>query len=148
MLNHVDIYKILGWKFSYSSQNTMKQFLQAPKKICIAAHSTPYVDGIVLYYALKYFGINDPNIYVSSYCITPYLHKSCISIPSSKYWSSVFSTIISNGLVELSIIFYFKSSITSLYSYSLWIYLSYLSESLFFKSSVYSLSTLYSAIIS
>jgi hypothetical protein len=82
MPNHVDIYKILGWKFSYSSQNTMKQFLQAPKKICIAAHSTPYVDGIVLYYALKYFGINDPNIYVSSYCITPYLHKSCISIPS------------------------------------------------------------------
>lgn len=83
MLNHVDIYRILGWKFSYSSQNTMEQFLSSPKKICIAAHSTPYVDGIVLYYALKCFGINDPNIYVSSYCITPYLHKSCISIPST-----------------------------------------------------------------
>jgi len=72
---------MLGWKFSYSSQNTKTDFINAPRKICIAAHSTPYFDGIVLYYALKYFGEQSPIIYVSSYCISPYLHKSCISIP-------------------------------------------------------------------
>jgi len=74
---------MLGWKFSYSSQNTKTDFINAPRKICIAAHSTPYFDGIVLYYALKYFGEKNPIIYVSSYCFTPYLHKSCMAIPSN-----------------------------------------------------------------
>lgn len=71
---------MLGWKFSYSSQTVETDFINAPKKICIAAHSMPYFDIIVLYNALKYFGEQAPIIYVSSYCITPYLHKSCMSI--------------------------------------------------------------------
>jgi hypothetical protein len=112
MLNHVDIYKILGWKFSYSSQNTMEQFIQAPKKICIAAHSTPYIDGIVLYYALKYFGITDPNIYVSSYCITPYLHKSCISIPSTGRFIKREQTKLENKPTFCSVIFPSGGTIT------------------------------------
>ncbi len=112
MLNHVDIYKILGWKFSYSSQNTMEQFLQAPKKICIAAHSTPYIDGIILYYALKYFGINGPNIYVSSYCITPYLHKSCISIPSTGGFIKREQTELANNPTFCRVIFPSGGTIT------------------------------------
>jgi hypothetical protein len=76
---------MLGWKFSYSSQNTKTDFINAPRKICIAAHSTPYFDGIIVYNALKYFGIREPVMYIrvfSSY-ITPYLHKSCMAIPSN-----------------------------------------------------------------
>jgi len=72
---------MMSWKFSYSSQNTEVDFINAKRKICIAAHSTPYMDVIVLYNALKYLGENNPIIYVSSNCITPYLVKWCMSIP-------------------------------------------------------------------
>jgi hypothetical protein len=71
---------MIVWKFSYSSQNTKTDFINAPRKICIAAHSTPYIDGIVLYNALKYFGEDNPIIYVSSYCISPYLVNWCMAI--------------------------------------------------------------------
>ena len=52
------IFDISNWKFSYSYKNTMKDFINAPKKICIAAHSTQYFEGILLYSALTYLDIS------------------------------------------------------------------------------------------
>jgi hypothetical protein len=37
------------WKFIYSTPDIEKEFINTPRKICIAAHSTPYFDGIILY---------------------------------------------------------------------------------------------------
>jgi len=74
---------MLDWKFSYSSEIVKTDFINAPRKICIAAHSTPYIDGIVLYNALKYLGEDNPIIYVSSYCISPYLVNWCMAIPTT-----------------------------------------------------------------
>jgi len=66
------------WKFIYSTPDIEKEFINTPRKICIAAHSTPYFDGIILYQALKYFGEDNPQAYVRGYC--PYFPKWCIPI--------------------------------------------------------------------
>jgi len=68
---------------------------------------------------------------------------SWISIPSSKYWSSVFSSIISRGRVELSLILLFNSSMTSLYSASLFMYLCWFSSRLTSFSFIWSFKSLY-----
>lgn len=52
-----------GWKFEYSSEDTEYYFLQNPRKICISAHSMPYIDGLIVYSALKYLGEINPILY-------------------------------------------------------------------------------------
>lgn len=76
-----------------------------------------------------------------------YIYFACslswISIPCNKYWSSLLGSIISRGLVELSLILFYKSVITSLYSCSLDMYLSCFSTNLDFKSTVSFLANWY-----
>ena len=69
---------INNWKFLYSTPDIENEFINTPRKICIAAHSTPYFDGIILYRALKYFGEDNPLAYVRGY--SPYFPKWCIPI--------------------------------------------------------------------
>jgi hypothetical protein len=70
---------IYNWKFVYSTSKLEKEFLNTPKKICVAAHSTPFFDGYILYKAFKYFGENDPLVYARGPC--PYFPEWCIQIP-------------------------------------------------------------------
>ena len=89
------IFDISDWKFSYSCENTMQDFRNAPRKICIAAHSMPYFEGILLYHALTYLGLNsewnrscpgvlslNPVFYVSGLGISPYVYDWCMHIPN------------------------------------------------------------------
>jgi len=68
-------------KFIYSSPIIEREFINTPRKICIAAHTTPYFDGIIIYRALKYFGEDNPQAYVRGY--SPYFPKWCIPISST-----------------------------------------------------------------
>jgi hypothetical protein len=52
-----------NWKFRYSSPEVELQFISSPKKICIASHTTPFIDGILLYLALCHFGETNLQIY-------------------------------------------------------------------------------------
>uniref|UniRef100_A0A6C0BUV9 Phospholipid/glycerol acyltransferase domain-containing protein n=1 Tax=viral metagenome TaxID=1070528 RepID=A0A6C0BUV9_9ZZZZ len=70
---------IHNWKFLYSTSKLEKEFLNTPKKICVAAHSTPFFDGYILYKAFKYFGENDPLVYARG--PSPYFPEWCIQIP-------------------------------------------------------------------
>ena len=72
---------INNWKFIYSSPIIEREFINTPRKICIAAHTTPYFDGIIIYRALKYFGEDNPQAYVRGY--SPYFPKWCIPISNA-----------------------------------------------------------------
>ena len=68
---------IQTWKFIFADPHVKNVFLNSPKKICIAAHSTPYLDGIILCNALKNMGEEEPILYArgfSPYCSTIQIH--------------------------------------------------------------------------
>jgi len=66
------------WKFVFARPKIKDEFKNVERKICVAAHSTPYFDGIILYYALKYFGEKNLLIYARGPC--PYFPEWCRSI--------------------------------------------------------------------
>jgi len=66
------------WKFVFARPEIKDEFKNIERKICVAAHSTPYFDGIILYYALKYFGEKNLLIYARGPC--PYFPEWCRSI--------------------------------------------------------------------
>jgi len=68
------------WKFLYSTPELEKEFLNSPKKICVAAHSTPFFDGYILYKAFKCFGEKNPLLYARG--PSPYFPDWCIQITS------------------------------------------------------------------
>ena len=70
---------IQPWKFVFVDPRVESDFFNSPKKICIAAHSTPYFDGIILYNALKTIGEEDPRLYARGF--SPYC--SAIQIPGN-----------------------------------------------------------------
>ena len=72
---------IHNWKFLYSTPELEKEFLNTPKKICIAAHSTPFFDGYILYKAFKCFGENNPLVYARG--PSPYFPEWCIQITNN-----------------------------------------------------------------
>lgn len=63
------------WKFVFPKPEIKNEFKNTRKKICVAAHSTPYFDGIILYYALKYFG--EKNVIVYARGPSPYFPDWC-----------------------------------------------------------------------
>ena len=69
------------WKFVFACPKIKDEFKNVERKICVAAHSTPYFDGIILYYALKYFGEKNLLIYARGPC--PYFPEWCRSIGNS-----------------------------------------------------------------
>jgi hypothetical protein len=69
---------IHNWKFLYSTSELEKEFLNSPKKICVAAHSTPFFDGYILYKAFKSFGEKNPIVYARG--PSPYFPDWCIQI--------------------------------------------------------------------
>lgn len=56
---------LFGWNVSFRDDNTKQQFLFSPKKICISAHSAPFIDGLLIHYALNQLYI--PHIIYSKY---------------------------------------------------------------------------------
>jgi len=69
---------IHNWNFLYSTTELEKEFLNSPKKICIAAHSTPFFHGYILYNAFKCFGEKNPQVYARG--PSPYFPDWCIQI--------------------------------------------------------------------
>jgi hypothetical protein len=69
---------IHNWKILYSTSELEKDFLNSPRKICVAAHSTPFFDGYILYNAFKSFGENNPQVYARG--PSPYFPDWCIQI--------------------------------------------------------------------
>ena len=63
------------WKFVFAYPSIETDFKNSERKICIAAHSTPYFDGIILYEALKYFG--EKNLLVYARGPSPYFPEWC-----------------------------------------------------------------------
>ena len=66
------------WSFVFADSTIEKDFYNSPKKICIAAHSTPFFDGFILYQALKYFGEENAVVYARGPC--PYFPQWCKQI--------------------------------------------------------------------
>ena len=87
-------YLIKGWKFSYRTPDVENQFKRTDRMICISAHSTPFLDGILLHESLKHFGIYRHLIYVKglfgfapNWCkeiTTPFFISNEIRILNSK----------------------------------------------------------------
>ena len=74
------------WKLTFRSPDTREQFYNTPKLICISAHTTPYIDGILLYTTVV-LGMTrgeerantDIGIYIRTLGI--YTPKYCIELP-------------------------------------------------------------------
>ena len=49
---------ILGWNVSFKNENTKHQFLYSSRKICISAHSMPFIDGLLIHSALNQCNIS------------------------------------------------------------------------------------------
>ena len=56
---------IFGWKVIFNDENIKQLFVHSSKKVCISAHSTPFIDGLLIHYALDY--INIPHFIYSKY---------------------------------------------------------------------------------
>ena len=69
---------INGWRFVFANSHVEKDFINTPKKICVAAHTTPYFDGIITYAALQHFGEENAIVYVRG--PSPYFPKWCKQI--------------------------------------------------------------------
>ena len=80
MIQSLYNYLIKGWTFSYKSSDVENQFKHTNRMICISAHSTPFIDGILLHEALKYFGIYNHIFYVKGlFGFSPYWCKEITS---------------------------------------------------------------------
>ena len=64
MLQELCLYFSRDWKFSFSSPDVAAQFAAADRMICISAHSTPFLDGMLLHVALQKFGVPNHIFYV------------------------------------------------------------------------------------
>jgi hypothetical protein len=64
MIEWVCEYIFRGWKVSFSSPEIEKLFYNTPKKICISAHSAPFLDGIILHIALNRLNIYNHIFYI------------------------------------------------------------------------------------
>ncbi len=71
-----------GWKFVFAHPELEDEFKNAERKICVAAHSTPYFDGIISYNALKYFGENNLLVYVCG--PSPYFPEWCRRVDNNR----------------------------------------------------------------
>ena len=70
------------WKFSFSSPEVRKQFEDTDRKICIAAHTTPFFDGMILHKALQSLNVSDHTFYVKGlFGLGP---QWCKEIPNTK----------------------------------------------------------------
>ena len=49
VISFIGQYLAKSWKLTFRSPDIREQFYNTPKLICIAAHTTPYIDGILLY---------------------------------------------------------------------------------------------------
>lgn len=92
---------IQPWKFVFADTRVENDFLNSPKKICIAAHSTPYFDGIILYNALKTMGEEDPCLYARGF--SPYC--SAIQIPGNGGFVKSEISLLQNASTFCRIIF-------------------------------------------
>lgn len=64
MIKRICVYFSHNWKFEFASADVAAEFATADRKICISAHSTPFLDGILLHVAMEKFGVSDHIIYV------------------------------------------------------------------------------------
>ena len=58
------LYFYRDWEYLFASQKVLDQFVSTKKMICISAHSTPLIDGILLHIALHKLGILNHIFYV------------------------------------------------------------------------------------
>lgn len=77
-----------SWKLTFRSPHIREQFYNTPKMICISAHTSPYIDAIVLYITLIWNIISDEEhantdvfLYIRTMGI--YTPKYCIKVPKS-----------------------------------------------------------------
>ena len=89
-----------SWKLTFRSPEIREQFYNTPKIICISAHTTPYIDVIVLYITLVWSmtrGEGRANTDVLVYIRTVGIYKPtyCIEVPTS-------GGLINRELAELS----------------------------------------------
>jgi len=77
-----------SWKLTFRSPDIREHFYNTPKLICISAHTTPYIDVIVLYITLVWSmtrcegrANDDVGIYIRTLGI--YTPTYCIEVPTS-----------------------------------------------------------------
>ena len=75
-----------NWKFSYRSSDVEDQFKRANRIICISAHSTPFLDGILLHEALKSLGVYNHIIYVKG--LFGFIPSWCKEITNDSFLSN------------------------------------------------------------
>lgn len=91
-----------GWKVKFKNSNVKLQFLNSSRKICISAHTTPFIDGILIHLALDY--INIPHLIYSKYLFI-FTPKWCRDINSFSGFIENETKILKNEKTFCRVIF-------------------------------------------
>jgi hypothetical protein len=62
-MNFIEHWIHRSWTFEFSSNEVQSQFYYHPRKINIAAHTMPYLDGLLIYIAMKHWKQTNAVIY-------------------------------------------------------------------------------------